>query len=166
MRFMHAAGAPGLAAAGVRPTIETRPPRLTPREQEILELVRQGLRSAAIARRLDLAPCTVESHVRSAMDKLGARTRLHAAALVGMPDGVRGGVDDLDAEQVELLELLAAGYSLAEAARTLHLSPRTAARRVGAARTTLGVRTTVEAVACIPRLSSRGTHDVVSLTER
>jgi DNA-binding CsgD family transcriptional regulator len=50
-------------------------------------------------------------------------------------------------DQVELLELLAAGHTLAEAATTLGLSSRTAHRRLGGARAVLGAATNAEAIA-------------------
>ena len=52
------------------------------REHEVLALVSEGLTSAEIALRLAVSRATVESHVRSAMRKLGASTRRQAAALV------------------------------------------------------------------------------------
>jgi DNA-binding NarL/FixJ family response regulator len=52
----------------------------------------------------------------------------------------------LTAEQLDLLELLADGHSIAEAARLRYLSLRTANRRVAQARAALGVPTTREAV--------------------
>lgn len=59
---------------------------------------------------------------------------------------------ELDDDGRALLELLARGVTLNEAAATLHLSLRTANRRLAAARSTLGVATTIEAIAV---LSSR-----------
>jgi DNA-binding NarL/FixJ family response regulator len=52
----------------------------------------------------------------------------------------------LGAEERSLLEHLAAGLSLAEAARRLHLSRRTADRRLQAARQALGAASTAEAL--------------------
>jgi DNA-binding CsgD family transcriptional regulator/tetratricopeptide (TPR) repeat protein len=52
---------------------------LSTREREVMELVAAGRSTAEIARRLGLSPATVESQVRSAMAKLGAKTRLQAA---------------------------------------------------------------------------------------
>ena len=52
-------------------------------------------------------------------------------------------------EQRRLLELLRSGVSLGEAAERLHISRRTADRRLAAARTALGVKTTAEAIARI-----------------
>ena len=54
---------------------------LTAREQEVLALVGDGLSNAEVARRLGLGRPTVERLVASASTKLGARSRLQAAAL-------------------------------------------------------------------------------------
>jgi DNA-binding CsgD family transcriptional regulator/tetratricopeptide (TPR) repeat protein len=69
------------AASGLRDIV--RPYPLTPREVLVLELVQEGLTSPEIASRLGVARPTVETHVATAMRKLGARTRQHAAALLG-----------------------------------------------------------------------------------
>jgi DNA-binding CsgD family transcriptional regulator len=61
----------------------------------------------------------------------------------------------LTAEQCDLLDLLAAGHSIAEAARMRYLSLRTANRRVADARATLDVSTTREAVLAYVRLRGR-----------
>jgi DNA-binding NarL/FixJ family response regulator len=57
----------------------------------------------------------------------------------------------LDDEQWRLLALLGAGHSVEDAARELSVSRRTAERRLAAARTSLGVRTTAEAVSLLRR---------------
>jgi DNA-binding CsgD family transcriptional regulator len=54
---------------------------LSAREQEILGYLAEGLSGAAIAERLVLSPETVRTHVRNAMEKLGASTRSQAVAL-------------------------------------------------------------------------------------
>jgi two-component system, NarL family, nitrate/nitrite response regulator NarL len=51
---------------------------LTPREREILALVAQGERTAAIATRLGIAENTVKSHCTNAYKKIGARNRVEA----------------------------------------------------------------------------------------
>lgn len=51
---------------------------LSRRESEILTLLAQGLTGEQIARRLVLSPETVRTHVRNAMEKLDARTRVEA----------------------------------------------------------------------------------------
>jgi DNA-binding NarL/FixJ family response regulator len=43
---------------------------LSPREQQVLELMAEGRSNAGIARRLWLAEATVEKHVRSILTKL------------------------------------------------------------------------------------------------
>lgn len=53
---------------------------LSPREQEVLELLAEGLRSDDIATRLFISSETVRTHVRNAMRKLGAHTRAQAVA--------------------------------------------------------------------------------------
>ena len=54
---------------------------LTGREREVLECVAAGLRTPEIAARLGVGTTTVESFVRRATRKLGARTRVQAAAI-------------------------------------------------------------------------------------
>ena len=54
---------------------------LSPREREILDLLAHGLTGAQIAKRLFLSPETVRTHIRNAMEKLEAQTRVHAVAL-------------------------------------------------------------------------------------
>jgi DNA-binding CsgD family transcriptional regulator len=54
---------------------------LTEREREVLRLVAQGEPTRRIAGQLGISRETVETHIRSGMRKLGARTRTEAAAL-------------------------------------------------------------------------------------
>jgi DNA-binding NarL/FixJ family response regulator len=54
--------------------------RMTPREREVIVLIKEGLSNKRIARRLDIAPQTVKSHVRNIMEKLALHTRLQIAA--------------------------------------------------------------------------------------
>ena len=53
----------------------------TSREREILAMLATGATDGQIARRLALSPATVQTHVRNAKAKLGARTRAQAVAL-------------------------------------------------------------------------------------
>ncbi|MFC8567007.1 response regulator transcription factor [Streptomyces sp. NPDC057245] len=67
----------GLLATGDAP----RPgPRLAPREVDVLACVAAGATNAQAGRRLGVGPETVKSYLRSAMRKLGARTRGEAVA--------------------------------------------------------------------------------------
>jgi DNA-binding NarL/FixJ family response regulator len=91
----------------------------------------------------------------------GGQVSAPAQALTGSAPSPAGGaaagaaVGTLTTEQCDLLDLLAAGHSIAEAARMRYLSLRTANRRVADARATLGVPTTREAVLAYLRLRGR-----------
>jgi ATP/maltotriose-dependent transcriptional regulator MalT len=60
---------------------------LTRREQQVLELLVEGLTNREIASRLVVEPDTVKDHVQSIIKKLGASDRTHAAVIA-----VRGGL--------------------------------------------------------------------------
>lgn len=180
--------------------------RMTHREREVLQLVGRGLTTPQIARRMGLGRGTVDQVLGSATRKLGAASRIQAAAMLAEalgggrrsrrvatvrtaadagevvlaalagasvtvdPDadpalveriqadlrrlgrddaitlGAVGRGTDLDPDGTSLLGLLVDGRSLGEAAAALHLSRRTADRRLAAARTALGVATTAEAL--------------------
>jgi DNA-binding NarL/FixJ family response regulator len=72
---------PALASsiAGGAQTSEAQP-ALTKREREILRLLAEGMRNDQIALRLSISPLTVRTHVKNAMEKLGADTRAQAVA--------------------------------------------------------------------------------------
>lgn len=55
------------------------PPRLTPRQREVLDLMCQGLPNKAIGRRLDLSENTVRWHVQAILALLGVANRSEAA---------------------------------------------------------------------------------------
>ena len=61
------------------------------REREILTLLARGSTDVKIASALGLSPATVQTHVRNAKAKLGARTRAQAVALA-----LVGGLIELD----------------------------------------------------------------------
>src|SRR2546423_12307283 len=54
---------------------------LSRREREILGLLANGMNGTAISRELMISSETVRTHVRNAMRKLAARTRVHAVTL-------------------------------------------------------------------------------------
>ncbi len=54
--------------------------RLTGREQEVLELVEQGLSNKEISRRLSIEVSTVKNHLHNLMEKLNVHRRERAAA--------------------------------------------------------------------------------------
>jgi DNA-binding CsgD family transcriptional regulator len=53
----------------------------TSRERQVLSMLATGDTDVEIARRLELSPATVQTHVRNAKAKLGARTRAQAVAM-------------------------------------------------------------------------------------
>jgi PAS domain S-box-containing protein len=77
----------GSKVAGPQASTKARPPAdglwrtPTSREREILAMLATGATDGQIARRLALSPATVQTHVRNAKAKLGARTRAQAVAL-------------------------------------------------------------------------------------
>jgi DNA-binding NarL/FixJ family response regulator len=62
--------------------------RLTPREQEVVKLLAQGLNGQEIAETLFLSPQTIRTHIRNAMDRVGARTRTHLIAVAVANDEI------------------------------------------------------------------------------
>lgn len=56
------------------------PTNLTRREQEIVDLISEGLSNKQIAARLFIEVPTVKNHIHSILEKLGVRTRAEAAA--------------------------------------------------------------------------------------
>ena len=59
----------------------TQLPRLSAREQEVLDGLDRGLSNGELATALGLRPHTVKGYVRQVQDKLGARNRTEAVAL-------------------------------------------------------------------------------------
>lgn len=53
--------------------------RLTDREEEVLNLLRQGMSNREIAQTLWIAQSTAKVHVRHIFEKLGVRSRTEAA---------------------------------------------------------------------------------------
>ena len=127
---------------------------LTRREREVLALVERGLTNSEIARRLRIARPTVAHLLSSAMDRLGAESRAHAVILAS-PVQERASVTSaapVTPETRALIGRIAAGQTLGEAAHALHLSRRTAARRLARARHALGADRTVVAIVHARRL--------------
>jgi PAS domain S-box-containing protein len=62
---------------GITPPSES----LTDREREVVRAVAEGATTPEIAERLFISPTTVDTHVRKAMLRLGAKNRAHLIAL-------------------------------------------------------------------------------------
>lgn len=74
-------------------------PRLSPREKQILAMVVMAYTNREIANTLYLAESTVKTHLSSAFEKLGVRSRSEAAALIldsthGLGTGILSIVDE------------------------------------------------------------------------
>ena len=54
---------------------------LSKREREIMDLLAKGLTGEQVAAQLVLSPETIKTHIRNAMNKLEANTRVHAIAI-------------------------------------------------------------------------------------
>ena len=64
---------------GARRTTSTAAADLTPREREVLALVRHGLANKQIARRLEISERTVKAHLTSTFQRIGVVDRTQAA---------------------------------------------------------------------------------------
>ena len=71
--------APKAASALVSDRSERRDPELSPREEEVLALVAEGLPNKLIARRLEIAEKTVKAHLTSVFAAIGVTDRTQAA---------------------------------------------------------------------------------------
>lgn len=68
-------------AAAVPPAWE-----LSPREEEVVQLVQRGLSTRQVARKLSISPNTVKTHLRAIFDKSGFRTRIALIAALSEPE--------------------------------------------------------------------------------
>lgn len=124
---------------------------LTPRENEVLSLVREGRSSKEIARDLGITRATVRCHVQRVLTKLGVATRLQAAALITAmtapspaPKPALGPaparvpacvpacvareptVRELTPRETQVLRCISLGIGRSEIAKHLFMSPHTA----------------------------------------
>lgn len=74
---------------------------LTTREEEVLQLVVDGLNNKAIARRLGIAVGTVKTHLRATFDKLCVESRTQAVIAVGRRGLLRGITCENPADQTK-----------------------------------------------------------------
>ena len=89
IRVVHAGGhGPPPTAIGRSSTGE---PRLTAREEEVMQLLAKGLRNKEISAALNISEDTVQSHVKNIFVKLGVHDRTEAVVLA-----IRLGIVHLD----------------------------------------------------------------------
>jgi two-component system, NarL family, nitrate/nitrite response regulator NarL len=128
--------------------------RLTPRETEVLRRIAAGQDTKTMVREMDVTTETLRTYVKNVLAKLGAHSRLEAAALasLGVPSGHNEPDRDhpwlaaLTPREREVLLYLMKGYGLAEVAKQLHMSSRTVHTHLQNLRSKLGVHSTLEAV--------------------
>jgi DNA-binding NarL/FixJ family response regulator len=61
--------------------------RLSPRERDVVEGLRRGVRLIPLAKELGIRPFTIRNHLKHAFRKLGVRSQVELLALIG---GTRG----------------------------------------------------------------------------
>ncbi|HOK46467.1 MAG TPA: response regulator transcription factor [Bryobacteraceae bacterium] len=87
-----------LEAVAIPGRMRRRPPRLTPRERQVVELVSRGFKNSEIARALAISPGTVKVHLMHVFEKTGARDRHELAVrcrkLLAAGDGAHPGEFD------------------------------------------------------------------------
>ena len=127
---------------------------LTPREAEVLRRIAAGQSTKKMAHEMNITTGTLRTYVKKVLGKLGAHSRLEAAALASLP--VPPGQDEPDGEhpllaaltprEREVLTHLDNGIGRREVARQLHMSVRTVNTHLHNTRGKLGVHSTLAAV--------------------
>ncbi len=128
---------------------------LTPRETEVLRRIAAGQNTKKMAREMSVTTETLRTYVKNVLGKLGAHSRLEAAALASRlipagqdePDGDRRLLGTLTPREREVLMHLTEGAGLREVAKQLHMSLKTVNTHLHNSRSKLGVHSTLEAVA-------------------
>jgi two-component system, NarL family, nitrate/nitrite response regulator NarL len=128
---------------------------LTPRETEVLRRITAGQGTRKMAAEMNVTTETLRTYVKNVLAKLGAHSRLEAAALaskLALPgrDELVGGypmLATLTPREREILTHLTEGSGQREVARQLHMSLKTVNTHLHNLRSKLGVHSTLEAVA-------------------
>ena len=126
---------------------------LTPREAEVLRRIAAGQNTKKMAREMNVTTETLRTYVKNVLGKLGAHSRLEAAALASQlipqdePDGDHRLLATLTPREREVLMHLTEGSGLREVARQLHMSLKTVNTHLYNSRSKLGVHSTLAAVA-------------------
>jgi DNA-binding NarL/FixJ family response regulator len=72
---------PRLRPALLSQRVTQKQKSLSKREREIMDLLARGMTGEQVAEHLVLSPETIKTHIRNAMNKLEANTRVHAIAI-------------------------------------------------------------------------------------
>jgi DNA-binding CsgD family transcriptional regulator len=137
------------------PPGEDRLSALTPRETEVLRRIAAGQSTKTMAREMSVTTETLRTYVKNVLGKLGAHSRLEAAALASRggppgqaePEGEHPLLAALTPREREVLAHLTEGAGLREVAKRLHMSVKTINTHLHNLRGKLGVHSTLEAVA-------------------
>ena len=126
---------------------------LTPREAEVLRRIAAGQNTKKMALEMNVTTETSRTYVRNVLAKLGAHSRLEAAAIASRP--VPPGHHELDRghplfaaltpREREVLLHLAKGCGQRDVAERLHMSGKTVNTHLHNLRSKLGVHSTLEA---------------------
>ena len=129
---------------------------LTPRETEVLRRITAGQGTRKMAAEMNVTTETLRTYVKNVLAKLGAHSRLEAAALASKltpqpgrdePGGGYPMLATLTPREREILTHLTEGSGQREVARQLHMSLKTVNTHLHNLRRKLGVHSTLEAVA-------------------
>jgi DNA-binding NarL/FixJ family response regulator len=141
--------------AGLRlPMAEDPISTLTPREAEVLRRIAAGQNTKKMALEMNVTTETLRTYVRNVLAKLGAHSRLEAAAIASRPAPGHHELDRdhplfaaLTPREREVLLHLTKGCGQPELAKQLHMSAKTVNTHLHNLRSKLGVHSTLEAVA-------------------
>jgi DNA-binding NarL/FixJ family response regulator len=128
---------------------------LTPRETEVLRRIAAGQNTKKMAGEMNVTTETLRTYVKNVLGKLGAHSRLEAAALASRqippgqhePDGDHPLLAALTPREREVLMHVTKGSGFREVAKQLHMSLKTVNTHLHNLRSKLGVHSTLEAVA-------------------
>ncbi len=129
--------------------------KLTPRESEVLGRIAAGQNTQKMALEMNVTTETLRTYVRNMLAKLGAHSRLEAAAIASIPTAPSHHEWNCDhpmfaaltPREREVLLHLTKGCGQHELAKRLHMSAKTVNTHLHHLRSKLGVHSTLEAVA-------------------
>jgi DNA-binding NarL/FixJ family response regulator len=136
------------------PGAKDRLSTLTPREADVLRRIAAGQNTKTMALEMNVTTQTSRTYVRNVLAKLGAHSRLEAAAIASRP--VPPGHHELGRDhpmfatltprEREVLLHLTKGCGQRDVAERLHMSGKTVNTHLHNLRSKLGVHSTLEAV--------------------